>query len=133
MDAKRGILLTNRHVCTPGPIVAEAIFLNREELPVFPLYYDPVRSGATSHTNGVGSADLLGAQLSTWHTRRQGSSCYVCPAGSQVHDFAFLRFDPGRLQYMDVDEVPLAPEAAVVGLDIRVVGNDSGEKVRWGA
>lgn len=25
-----------------GPIVAEAIFLNREELPVYPLYYDPV-------------------------------------------------------------------------------------------
>ncbi len=24
------------------PIVAEAIFLNREELPVLPVYYDPV-------------------------------------------------------------------------------------------
>lgn len=46
-----------------------------------------------------------------------------------MHDFAFLRFDPGRLQFMEVNEVPLAPEAAVVGLDIRVVGNDSGEKV----
>ncbi len=33
-------------------------------------------------------------------------------------------------QFMEVDEVPLAPEAACVGLDIRVVGNDSGEKVR---
>ena len=29
-------------------------------------------------------------------------------------------------------EVPLAPEGASVGLDIRVVGNDSGEKVRKG-
>lgn len=26
----------------PGPIVAEAMFLNREEIPVFPLYRDPV-------------------------------------------------------------------------------------------
>jgi hypothetical protein len=30
---------------------------------------------------------------------------------------------------MAVGEVPLAPEAAAVGLDIRVVGNDSGEKI----
>ena len=30
---------------------------------------------------------------------------------------------------MEFGEVPLAPEAACVGLDIRVVGNDSGEKV----
>jgi S1-C subfamily serine protease len=87
VDARRGLLLTNRHVVTPGPIVAEAIFLNREELPVHPVYADP------------------------------------------VHDFAFLRFDPSALQFMAVREVPLAPEAAAVGLDIRVVGNDSGEKV----
>lgn len=25
-----------------GPVTAEAIFLNREELPVRPLYYDPI-------------------------------------------------------------------------------------------
>jgi pro-apoptotic serine protease NMA111 len=43
VDAKRGILLTNRHVVTPGPIKAEAVFHNREECPVHPLYYDPVR------------------------------------------------------------------------------------------
>lgn len=67
--------------------MAEAVFLNREELPVYPLYYDP------------------------------------------THDFGFLRFDPSKLQFMNVGEVPLAPEAAAVGLEIRVVGNDSGEKV----
>ena len=38
-----------------------------------------------------------------------------------VHDFAFLRFDPSKLQFMAVGEVPLAPEGAAVGLDIRVV------------
>jgi hypothetical protein len=75
-------------LCCAGPIVAEAIFLNREELPVLPVYYDP------------------------------------------VHDFGFLRFEPSKLQFMQVLEVPLAPEAAAVGLEIRVVGNDSGEKVR---
>jgi len=30
---------------------------------------------------------------------------------------------------MSVTEVPLKPEAAAVGLEVRVVGNDSGEKV----
>src|SRR5688572_10518092 len=28
VDAERGIVLTNRHVVHPGPVVAEAIFLN---------------------------------------------------------------------------------------------------------
>ncbi|XP_010062238.1 protease Do-like 7 isoform X3 [Eucalyptus grandis] len=33
------------------------------------------------------------------------------------------------IQFLDYEEIPLAPEAACVGLEIRVVGNDSGEKV----
>ncbi|KAG5528100.1 hypothetical protein RHGRI_028888 [Rhododendron griersonianum] len=66
---------------------AEAMFLNREEIPVYPMYRDP------------------------------------------VHDFGFFRFDPGLIQFLSYEEIPLAPEAASVGLEIRVVGNDSGEKV----
>lgn len=42
VDKDRGIILTNRHVVKPGPVVAEAMFLNREEIPVHPLYRDPV-------------------------------------------------------------------------------------------
>ena len=72
---------------SPGPNVAEAVFLNREEIPVHPLYRDP------------------------------------------VHDFGFLHFDPLAVQFMTLAEIPLAPEAAAVGLEIRVVGNDSGEKL----
>ena len=87
IDKKRGILLTNRHVVKPGPIVAEAMFVNREEISVYPLYRDP------------------------------------------VHDFGFLWFDPDAVQFLEYDEIPLAPEGAAVGLEIRVVGNDSGEKV----
>lgn len=30
---------------------------------------------------------------------------------------------------MNYEEIPLAPEAASVGLEIRVIGNDSSEKV----
>ena len=46
-----------------------------------------------------------------------------------MHDFGFLRFDVRKLKFLEPTEVPLKPEAAQVGLDIRVVGNDSGEKL----
>jgi S1-C subfamily serine protease len=42
VDAERGLILTNRHVVTPGPVTAEATFLNREEVQLFPVYRDPV-------------------------------------------------------------------------------------------
>lgn len=87
VDKHRGIILTNRHVVKPGPVVAEAMFLNREEIPVYPAYRDP------------------------------------------VHDFGFFRYDPNAVQFLSYEEISLAPEAACVGLEIRVVGNDSGEKV----
>lgn len=49
----------------------------------------------------------------------------------QVHDFGFFCYDPSAVQFLTYQEIPLAPEAASVGLEIRVVGNDSGEKVRY--
>jgi S1-C subfamily serine protease len=42
VDAKRGIILTNRHVVTPGPVVAEAVFQDHEVVTLKPLYHDPV-------------------------------------------------------------------------------------------
>src|SRR3984957_18312709 len=36
VDAERGLILTNRHVVTPGPVTAEATFLNREEGQLYP-------------------------------------------------------------------------------------------------
>ncbi|VFQ70276.1 unnamed protein product [Cuscuta campestris] len=87
IDKRLGIILTNRHVVKPGPVVAEAMFVNREEVPVYPIYRDP------------------------------------------VHDFGFFRYDPSAIQFLNYEEIPLAPETACVGLEIRVIGNDSGEKV----
>ncbi|XP_050227887.1 protease Do-like 7 [Mercurialis annua] len=87
VDKIRGIILTNRHVVKPGPVVAQAIFANHEEVLLYPIYRDP------------------------------------------VHDFGFFRYDPAAIQYLNYEEIPLAPEAACVGLEIRVVGNDSREKV----
>lgn len=46
-----------------------------------------------------------------------------------VHDFGIYRFDPADVQFMEVVELQLAPDAAKVGMDIRVVGNDAGEKL----
>ncbi len=42
VDAERGIILTNRHVVTPGPITAKAILNNNEEIELTPLYIDPI-------------------------------------------------------------------------------------------
>ena len=87
VDKERGLILTNRHVVTPGPVVAQAIFLNQEEVDLVPIYRDP------------------------------------------VHDFGFFRYDPRDLKFVDPVELPLAPEGAQIGRDIRVVGNDAGEQL----
>lgn len=42
VDAELGLIVTNRHVVTPGPVVAEAIFKNNEEVRLTPIYRDPV-------------------------------------------------------------------------------------------
>lgn len=87
VDAERGLILTNRHVVTPGPVVAEAVFLDHEEVPLRAVYRDP------------------------------------------VHDFGFYQFDPKALRHMPLTELRLEPSHARVGVEIRVVGNDAGEKI----
>jgi len=42
VDAAHGLILTNRHVVTPGPVTAQGIFLDREEVQLYPVYRDPV-------------------------------------------------------------------------------------------
>lgn len=42
VDAEAGLILTNRHVVTAGPVRAEALFLNQEEVSLVPVYRDPV-------------------------------------------------------------------------------------------
>ncbi len=87
VDAERGLILTNRHVVTPGPVVAEAVFRNNEEVRLTPVYRDP------------------------------------------VHDFGFFSYDPSELRYIEPAELPLVPEGAGIGREIRVVGNDAGEQL----
>jgi S1-C subfamily serine protease len=87
IDAKRGLILTNRHVVTPGPVTAQAIFLNREEVQLYPVYRDP------------------------------------------IHDFGIYHYDPAKLKFIQPAELPLYPGGAVIGREIRVVGNDAGEQL----
>lgn len=46
-----------------------------------------------------------------------------------VHDFGFLKFDPKKIKYMKIQALELKPSLAQIGLEIRVVGNDAGEKL----
>ncbi|KAF8473230.1 hypothetical protein BDZ91DRAFT_393220 [Kalaharituber pfeilii] len=82
-----GLILSNRHVVSPAPITAVAVFINYEEVPIYPIYRDP------------------------------------------IHDFGVFRYDPEKLKHIDVEEIELRPDLARVGEDIKVVGNDAGEKL----
>jgi S1-C subfamily serine protease len=42
VDAKQGIILSNRHVVSVSPIVAQAVLSNYEEIELKPIYRDPV-------------------------------------------------------------------------------------------
>lgn len=46
-----------------------------------------------------------------------------------VHDFGILKFDPDAIKHMRLTDLKLRPDAARVGVEIRVVGNDAGEKL----
>jgi S1-C subfamily serine protease len=87
VDAERGLILTNRHVVTPGPVTSEATFLNREEVQLYPVYRDP------------------------------------------IHDFGIYHYDPSKLRFIKPKALPLFPEGAQVGREIRVVGNNAGEQL----
>ena len=42
VDRTLGIIMTNRHVMTTGPVTADAVLLDKEELELEPIYADPV-------------------------------------------------------------------------------------------
>eukprot|EP00929_Paragymnodinium_shiwhaense_P105180 TRINITY_DN7009_c0_g3_i1.p1 TRINITY_DN7009_c0_g3~~TRINITY_DN7009_c0_g3_i1.p1 ORF type:complete len:1044 (+),score=149.24 TRINITY_DN7009_c0_g3_i1:48-3179(+) len=88
VDREKGLILTNRHVVTEGPVLAEALFDNHEEVQIRAVYRDP------------------------------------------VHDFGVFKYEPSKLQNPShVAELKLRPDKAIVGLDVRVIGNNAGEKL----
>ena len=46
-----------------------------------------------------------------------------------VHDFAFVQYDPGELQYAQPSTLELRPDKVTTGLNIRVLGSDGGEQL----
>ena len=46
-----------------------------------------------------------------------------------VHDFGFFKFNPVKIKFAEIEQIELYPEGAKVGLDIKVCGNDAGEKL----
>ncbi|CAK9438816.1 uncharacterized protein LODBEIA_P30400 [Lodderomyces beijingensis] len=46
-----------------------------------------------------------------------------------VHDFGFLQFDTKDVKYLELTKLDLEPSLARIGTEIRVVGNDNGEKL----
>ena len=46
-----------------------------------------------------------------------------------VHDFGIYRYDPAKLRFIKPAALPLYPAGAVIGREIRVVGNDAGEQL----
>ncbi|CCF60274.1 hypothetical protein KAFR_0J02100 [Kazachstania africana CBS 2517] len=56
--------------------------------------------------------------------------CDVIPIyRDPVHDFGFLKFDPKKIRYAKIQALELKPSLAKIGSEIRVVGNDAGEKL----
>ncbi|KAF5006006.1 hypothetical protein FDECE_7580 [Fusarium decemcellulare] len=46
-----------------------------------------------------------------------------------IHDFGFLKFDPKAVKHMKLSSIDLRPDLAKVGVEIKVIGNDGGEKL----
>ncbi len=87
VDAVRGIILTNRHIVTPGPVTAKAILINNEEIDLKPLYIDP------------------------------------------VHDFGFYSYEPSQIKHLRPHQFKLSNKNPNVGQEIRIIGNDAGQKI----
>jgi len=88
IDAKRGLILTNRHVVTSGPVDRASHFL------------EPGRGAAASHLPRPPST--TSASITTI---------------------------PQNCIFIQPAELPLYPQGAVIGREIRVVGNDAGEQL----
>lgn len=46
-----------------------------------------------------------------------------------IHDFGFVRFDPGVLKHARPDTLQLRPDKVSTGMNIRVIGSDGGEQL----
>jgi pro-apoptotic serine protease NMA111 len=86
---------------------------------------DAARGYILTNRHVVGAGPFWGYAIFDNH-----EECDVYPVyRDPVHDFGILRFDPRKVRYMDLNELVLRPDLAKVGVEVRVVGNDAGEKL----
>ncbi|KAF6235338.1 hypothetical protein HO173_006534 [Letharia columbiana] len=86
---------------------------------------DAAKGYILTNRHVVGSGPFWGYCIFDNH-----EECDVYPVyRDPVHDFGILRFDPNKIKYMPLSELVLRPDLAKVGSEIRVVGNDAGEKL----
>ncbi|KAK3307619.1 trypsin-like cysteine/serine peptidase domain-containing protein [Chaetomium strumarium] len=86
---------------------------------------DAERGYILTNRHVVGSGPFWGYCIFDNHEEVDAYPVYRDP----VHDFGILKFDPKAIKYMPVAALPLRPDLAKVGVEIRVVGNDAGEKL----
>ncbi|KAJ2663699.1 hypothetical protein IWW48_001180 [Coemansia sp. RSA 1200] len=86
---------------------------------------DAERGIILTNRHVVGAGPFVGEAIMYDHEEVEVRGIYRDP----IHDFGFLQFDPSRVKYMKMVEIPLAPEHARVGIDVRIIGNDAGEKL----
>lgn len=86
---------------------------------------DAERGIILTNRHVVGPGPFSGYAVFDNHEEAVVSPIYRDP----IHDFGFLRFDPKEIQHMAVTALDLRPDLAKVGTEIRVVGNDAGEKL----
>ena len=86
---------------------------------------DAERGYILTNRHVVGAGPFWGFCIFDNHEEVDAYPVYRDP----VHDFGILKFDPKAIKYMPVRALPLRPDLAKVGVEIRVVGNDAGEKL----
>ncbi|KAK4674847.1 hypothetical protein QC763_124240 [Podospora pseudopauciseta] len=86
---------------------------------------DAERGYILTNRHVVGSGPFWGYCVFDNHEEVDAYPVYRDP----VHDFGILKFDPKAIKYMPVEALQLRPDLAKVGIEIRVVGNDAGEKL----
>ncbi|KAJ2500885.1 hypothetical protein GGH96_002406 [Coemansia sp. RSA 1972] len=86
---------------------------------------DAQRGIILTNRHVVGTGPFVGEAVMHDHEVVEVQALYRDP----IHDFGFLKFDPSHIKYMELVEIPLAPEQARVGIDVRIIGNDAGEKL----
>lgn len=104
-----------------------------------PWYFDTDTAGCNEATGFVVDAKN-GYILTNKHVVGRGPSwcravfyqradeCLIYPVYvDPLHDFAICRFDPSSVQNLKIAEIPMKPDLAKVGLEVRLLGNDAGE------